>query len=268
MKKLTYKLLYRRSVLRLYLTLCLLTFLPLHSIAQEVTNIDWNASGGLSKITITYDLDVLSEVSISVSLDGGRNWIGPLQKVTGDVGNNIQNGNKTIVWNLLEEPGFEDIMGEFKDVRFGIKPVKIIILTPKQQQQALHNSVVSKNPEALKAYKKFKSTQIAGLTLALIGLATAAVGIVPYNYYEVYSWDNLANDWKRTNTVKYYGNTNVALFTVGSAVLVSGVVLLCLAPKFKKTYTAYLGKHKTAFHFTPSPVVSPQFSGVNLNVKF
>lgn len=79
--------------------------------AQSVSKVDFRQQG--RQIKITYDLTgaVFNQsfnVSLYVSTDGGRNFEGPLQKVTGDVGFGIQAGmGKTITWNVLEEmPAF------------------------------------------------------------------------------------------------------------------------------------------------------------------
>jgi formylglycine-generating enzyme required for sulfatase activity len=42
-------------------------------------------------------------VALFVSLNSGKSWIGPLTRVTGDVGKNVSSGNKSIRWQVLEE---------------------------------------------------------------------------------------------------------------------------------------------------------------------
>lgn len=73
----------------------------LHSFAQNVTNITATQVG--KNIHVSYDLDEESDVLIYVSTDGGKTFSDPLKQVSGDVGENINPGHKTIVWDVLAE---------------------------------------------------------------------------------------------------------------------------------------------------------------------
>jgi uncharacterized protein (TIGR02145 family) len=91
----------------------LLVFLFFQSItthAQKVSNVSFRQEQ--SNIVISYDLETktLCEISLFVSSDDGKTWLGPLKKVTGDVGDKISSGNQSITWNVLEE--FEELRGD------------------------------------------------------------------------------------------------------------------------------------------------------------
>jgi len=58
---------------------------------------------------VTYDLDVTSDIEVFVSFDNGVNFTGPLQHVSGAVGNGIlPEKNKILVWNIFKEVGYVD----------------------------------------------------------------------------------------------------------------------------------------------------------------
>jgi formylglycine-generating enzyme required for sulfatase activity len=80
-----------------------------NSMAQSVTNVKTIQRG--SELLISYKLstDSVCDVSLFVSTDDGKSWAGPLQHVSGDVGSNISEGNKTICWHVLNE--LEQLVG-------------------------------------------------------------------------------------------------------------------------------------------------------------
>jgi hypothetical protein len=71
--------------------------------AQIVSNVIFRQEQ--SNIIVTYDLktEIPCAVNLYVSMDGGINWQGPLIKVNGGVGNNIETGKHDITWNVLDE---------------------------------------------------------------------------------------------------------------------------------------------------------------------
>ena len=77
---------------------------------QKVSNVNYRQEQ--NNIIVTYSLDTKAPctVSLFVSTNGGNSWQGPLIKVLGDVGSNLQSGNKSIKWNVLEE--FDELRGE------------------------------------------------------------------------------------------------------------------------------------------------------------
>ena len=81
------------------LTAAVLMSVPL--FAQSVSNTDCRQEG--KKIVVTYTLDKPSNIELWYSTDGGKNYLGPLKKVSGDVGKNVHSGNNSIVWDVLEE---------------------------------------------------------------------------------------------------------------------------------------------------------------------
>jgi formylglycine-generating enzyme required for sulfatase activity len=76
-------------------------------LSQQITNTDFYQSG--KKLIITYDLIEIKasqtfDISLYVSTDNGSTWQGPLEEVSGDVGQNIIVGSgSSIVWNTLRE---------------------------------------------------------------------------------------------------------------------------------------------------------------------
>ncbi len=79
--------------------------------AQNINNISFKQSGKF--VEISYELSMLREfekanVSIYVSANGGESFVGPLKEVTGDVGENISNGEKKVFWEVFNEiPDFD-----------------------------------------------------------------------------------------------------------------------------------------------------------------
>lgn len=85
------------------------------TIAQTVSNLHFSQNS--KQILVTYDLAGKSnhvyQVSIYCSQDGGTTWGNPLQKVSGDVGNNIKPGTgKKITWDVLKE--MDNLIGDIK----------------------------------------------------------------------------------------------------------------------------------------------------------
>ena len=68
--------------------------------SNRVSSINTYQEG--KNIVILYQLSEKSDISVSVSIDGGKSFK-PLKSVTGDVGNDILPGYKKIVWNVLAE---------------------------------------------------------------------------------------------------------------------------------------------------------------------
>src|SRR5574344_655866 len=90
---------YRMNIKRL-LSMSLLFYTVMVS-AQNVTHITSTQVG--STIQIHYTLDQTATIQLYYSLDGGRSEIGPLKKVSGDVGEEVSAGNKIIYWDVLSE---------------------------------------------------------------------------------------------------------------------------------------------------------------------
>ncbi|WP_396165976.1 fibrobacter succinogenes major paralogous domain-containing protein [Flavobacterium sp.] len=97
--------------------LLIIFFIGLYSTAQKASNITTRQE--LSTIIVSYDLEaeLPCKVSLYVSTNGGTTWQGPLNKVSGDVGNKITSGSHNITWNVLEE--FEELKGE--NIKFQVK---------------------------------------------------------------------------------------------------------------------------------------------------
>jgi hypothetical protein len=95
--------------------LLLILLLPSVTIAQTVSNVTSRQNGNM--IEINYNINDISpnqtvKVILFYSLNSS-NYIGPLQKVSGDIGDFISgNGNKKITWDVLAELG--SLEGETK----------------------------------------------------------------------------------------------------------------------------------------------------------
>ncbi len=90
----------------------LFLLLPSNSRSQNIVNI--RAERVKQYIVVRYGITstsglVIYDIELYVSMDRGRNFTGPLEKVTGDVGTNIKAGpNLSISW---------DVLGEFESLR-------------------------------------------------------------------------------------------------------------------------------------------------------
>ena len=93
------------------LLIFLLLLITATAFSQKVSNVHFEQVG--KKIHIYYDLEGDHSFSVKVfcSQDKGENWDGPLNKVSGAVGNEqIKGINKLIVWDVLKEK--EKLMGD------------------------------------------------------------------------------------------------------------------------------------------------------------
>jgi len=88
-----------------HLTIALLFFYSLLTIAKSQTITDVVAEQDGNKVIIKYNLNSESEADISlyVSEEGGKVFKGPMKSVSGDAGRNIKPGSKTIIWNTLND---------------------------------------------------------------------------------------------------------------------------------------------------------------------
>ena len=87
--------------------------------SQTVTNVVPASKG--NKITVYYSISGAKfyqsfKISLYVSINGGKTYQGPLKAVTGDVGEDITKGNKTIVWDV-----FKDVASLEGDVVFDVR---------------------------------------------------------------------------------------------------------------------------------------------------
>lgn len=100
-----------------YILIFIFLFFGLSLSAQNVTNVNAYQEG--RNIIINYHLDKEADIKIQVSTDGGRNYSQPLKKVSGDVGQGVNPGNKRIIWNALSE--FENFGGDH--IVFKVSPI-------------------------------------------------------------------------------------------------------------------------------------------------
>ncbi len=76
--------------------------------AQNVSNVAFYQEG--KTIVVTYSLDRPADIILQVSTDGGNTFSNPLQKTSGHVGKDVDAGNNTILWNVLDE--LENLKGD------------------------------------------------------------------------------------------------------------------------------------------------------------
>lgn len=82
-----------------------LVFFRIGLYSQSIKNTEFKQQG--NDIIVTYSLSIPDErivnIELYVSLDGGKNYTGPLKAVSGDVGEISTSGAKSITWNVFEE---------------------------------------------------------------------------------------------------------------------------------------------------------------------
>lgn len=85
-----------------------------HTGKVKVSNVTAVQVGG--EIHVSYDLEKQSDITIFLSVDGGKTFQ-QLNNVSGDVGEDVTAGHKTIVWDVLAER--EQLKGD--DIMFKVK---------------------------------------------------------------------------------------------------------------------------------------------------
>ncbi len=69
--------------------------------AQQITNSRFEQVG--RNVEIYYTLDKQADITICISTDGGLTYSEPLKALAGDVGKNVEPGQKKAIWSPLEE---------------------------------------------------------------------------------------------------------------------------------------------------------------------
>ncbi len=100
-------------------------------IAQKISNVNFEQTED-NKIKVTYMLTNAKyyqkfKVDLYVSKDGGKNYIGPLLGVEGDVGENIEEGLHTIIWSP-----FKDVNSLEGKIVFDIEATVMEVKRPKK----------------------------------------------------------------------------------------------------------------------------------------
>jgi hypothetical protein len=90
----TYKRLFTILILQLFVVV---------GYGQKVSNITAEQIGQTIKISYTLVSESECDISLYYSLDNGSRWIGPLKRVSGDIGINILHGSKAIIWDVVDE---------------------------------------------------------------------------------------------------------------------------------------------------------------------
>ena len=84
----------------LLLIIFTLSVLGVRAQSSIVRNVDSRQDG--DKVRITYTLDRKADISVSYSVNGGLTYH-TMHSVTGDVGEKVSAGSKTIVWDVLSD---------------------------------------------------------------------------------------------------------------------------------------------------------------------
>lgn len=83
--------------------LLLFSFLSFNAFPQKVSNIKVEQDHQTIIISYFLDSEFQSNIELYYSIDDEKTWVGPLKKVSGDVGQKISKGEHKINWNVLEE---------------------------------------------------------------------------------------------------------------------------------------------------------------------
>ncbi|MBQ4162063.1 MAG: hypothetical protein IJD84_04110 [Parabacteroides sp.] len=86
----------------------LFSFIGIQLYAQRISNVSFEPFG--KAIRVHYTLSRLSfdsyvAVNLFVSTNGGETFIGPLLEVQGDIGKVTGNGEKSVIWQVMDEIG-------------------------------------------------------------------------------------------------------------------------------------------------------------------
>lgn len=134
--------------------------------AQEISNIRVTQTG--NTVNILYNLSgdgQVFKVDLYYTVDDGQTWKGPLNVVSGDVGESVLPGNnKRMSWNVLSEPGLEEGYLQFK-----VLAETTELPNPIQTGKQMSDVKIS----------KYKTGKAISLTLAL-----ASVGTGVYTYLQ------------------------------------------------------------------------------------
>ena len=136
-----------------YLTLLLIAlFSSSLLIAQKVENVSSSQVG--NNIKVTYQIsgstpNQLLTVNLYYSINDGT-FIGPLQKVSGDVGDNVSgNGIKTIDWNVLSEISALDGNVKFKIDILPKQNIQMPVANGQDMKVAIESCVLENNSLAI-----------------------------------------------------------------------------------------------------------------------
>lgn len=92
---------------RIILSIALLLLTTAHPLySQSITNVQAKTEG--NTVVVSYQLKsfIPVEIALYVSEDGGHTFTGPITNAKGDVGPDIEQGSRSIVWDVLNEREF------------------------------------------------------------------------------------------------------------------------------------------------------------------
>lgn len=146
--------------------------------AQKINNI--NVSEDDKKLIITYSIEDFKHydnffIELYYSLDGGRNFKGPVKQATGDIGPKVLGGyNKRVTWSALEEISYL----ESDDIIFRIK-ADVSIDKSRMSKYEL-NALMKSNTKCLRVLRNVS-----------MPIAVAGMGLGSYFLYKSF------NDYKK-----------------------------------------------------------------------
>ncbi len=82
-------------------TLLLCMYSNSNLFAQKVSNVEFYQEG--KNVVVMYSLDKRANVFLQISTNGGKTFSNNLQRVSGDVGENVSAGRNRIIWDVLSE---------------------------------------------------------------------------------------------------------------------------------------------------------------------
>jgi formylglycine-generating enzyme required for sulfatase activity len=93
-----------KSVIFIFANFCF-QFISCECIGQTISNVHSEQIGNTIQVHYNLNTTAPCKIDLFVSIDGGKNWQGPLLKVQGSVGKNVAAGENTITWIVGEEWG-------------------------------------------------------------------------------------------------------------------------------------------------------------------
>lgn len=124
--------------MNLKLILLLSTFLmPTILMAQTVSNVTATQNG--KSLLIDYDLESDEEVKVTlyISLDNGYSWAEILEGVSGDIGEDVGDGHKSIIWDVLSER--EELHGS--SIKFKVLAKSKFSIDPEEESEEIFMTV-------------------------------------------------------------------------------------------------------------------------------
>ena len=148
----------------------------LNSFGQEIKNVRVAQEG--KTVVVQYDLTGKPGnyyVNIYFTLDDGKNWEGPLKKVTGDIRGQLLGLNKKAIWNVASEKGQIEGNIQFKLIAEPDNLNNQVLVEPITKLTYSHE------------YYKYKKSKTLWMSGALVSGAVGVFSMLQANnYYSQY----------------------------------------------------------------------------------